>query len=91
MKARTYVKQLMKEAGLTVREDTMGNIFGRLPGPNPSAPAVATGSHTDAIPLAGAYDGTTGGCCWGVAWLLLACGARALRCQTSPLTHRTQA
>ena len=35
---------------------------GRLEGPgtNASAPAVGTGSHTDAIPLAGAYDGTLG-------------------------------
>ena len=38
----------------------MGNIYGRLAGANASAPAVATGSHTDAIPLAGAYDGTLG-------------------------------
>ena len=28
MKARTYVKQLMAEAGLKIREDTMGNIYG---------------------------------------------------------------
>lgn len=43
-----------------VREDTMGNIYGRLPGSDPAAAAVATGSHTDAIPGAGAYDGTVG-------------------------------
>jgi hypothetical protein len=60
MKARTYVKQLMTEAGLTIREDTMGSIYGVLPGANPAAPSVSTGSHCDAIPLAGAYDGTTG-------------------------------
>lgn len=54
------MKQLMTEAGLSVHEDTMGSIFGTLAGPNPSAPAVGTGSHCDAIPLAGAYDGTLG-------------------------------
>ena len=43
-----------------IREDTMGNIYGRLPGSDPAAAAVATGSHTDAIPGAGAYDGTVG-------------------------------
>ncbi|KAI7836995.1 hypothetical protein COHA_009177 [Chlorella ohadii] len=60
MKARAYVKQLMREAGLQIREDTMGNVYGRLPGSDPTAAAVATGSHTDAIPGAGAYDGTVG-------------------------------
>jgi ureidoglycolate amidohydrolase len=60
MRARGYVKQLMGEAGLTIREDTMGNIYGVLPGANPGAAAVGTGSHCDAIPLAGAYDGTLG-------------------------------
>lgn len=60
MRGRAYIKSLMREAGLTVREDTMGNIYGRLQGSNATAPAVLTGSHTDAIPLAGAYDGTTG-------------------------------
>lgn len=28
MRARAYVKQLMKEAGLTIREDPMGSIYG---------------------------------------------------------------
>lgn len=60
MNGRAYVKQLMTEAGLTIREDKMGNIYGVLEGPNPTAAAVGTGSHCDAIPLAGAYDGTTG-------------------------------
>jgi acetylornithine deacetylase/succinyl-diaminopimelate desuccinylase-like protein len=60
MKARAYVQQLMREAGLQVREDTMGNIYGRLAGTDPEGAAVATGSHTDAIPGAGAYDGTVG-------------------------------
>ena len=35
---------------------------GRLEGPrtDTEAPAIGTGSHTDAIPLAGGYDGTLG-------------------------------
>eukprot|EP00884_Botryococcus_braunii_P015517 jgi/Botrbrau1/2649/Bobra.0203s0003.1 len=57
---RRYIKQLMKDAGLEVREDTMGSIFGRWPGSIPSAAPVFTGSHIDAIPLSGAYDGTLG-------------------------------
>ena len=47
-------------AGLVIREDKMGNIYGTLPGSQAGAPAVATGSHCDAIPLAGVYDGTLG-------------------------------
>lgn len=58
--ARTYVKSLMTSAGLEIREDPVGNIYGRLEGTDPDATAVGTGSHTDAIPLAGAYDGTLG-------------------------------
>lgn len=59
MEARKYVKKLMADAGLMVREDAMGNIYGRLEGAQKTG-AVVTGSHCDAIPLAGAYDGTTG-------------------------------
>lgn len=50
----------MTEAGLVIREDTIGNVYGVLEGAEPSAPAVGTGSHCDAIPLAGAFDGTLG-------------------------------
>lgn len=58
--ARSYVKQLMTDAGLTIREDSIGNIFGRWEGSDPSAGTILTGSHCDAIPLAGMYDGTVG-------------------------------
>ena len=68
---RAYIKQLMGQAGLAIREDKMGNIYGTLPGADPAAAAVGTGSHCDAIPLAGAYDGTTGGA--SLAFLILPC------------------
>ena len=42
------------------REDEMGNIYGRLEGTDRSKGAVSSGSHCDAIPLAGMYDGTLG-------------------------------
>jgi ureidoglycolate amidohydrolase len=58
--ARAYVKQLCREAGLTVREDAVGNTFARWAGRKPGLPAVATGSHIDAIPNAGRFDGTVG-------------------------------
>ena len=60
MRARAFVKGLCAEAGLTVREDAIGNTFARWEGSEPDLPAVATGSHIDAIPNAGRFDGTVG-------------------------------
>ena len=52
----------MTEAGLVITQDPMGSIFGTLPAADGTTTgnAVATGSHCDAIPLAGKYDGTVG-------------------------------
>jgi N-carbamoyl-L-amino-acid hydrolase len=60
LKARAFVKGLCQEAGLTLREDGAGNIFARWPGQDNRLPPVATGSHIDAIPNAGRYDGVVG-------------------------------
>jgi ureidoglycolate amidohydrolase len=59
-RARRYFKERCESAGLTVREDPVGNIFARWDGSSADAPAVASGSHTDAIPNAGRFDGTVG-------------------------------
>lgn len=59
-RARAWLRQLYAEAGLQVREDAVGNTFARWPGADPELPAVGTGSHTDAIPHSGRYDGTVG-------------------------------
>ena len=59
-KARQYLRSLYEDAGLTVRVDPMGNTFARWVGSEPDAPAVGTGSHCDALPYAGMYDGTYG-------------------------------
>jgi N-carbamoyl-L-amino-acid hydrolase len=58
--ARTYLAELAEAAGLTIRTDAIGNTFYRWQGSAPDLPAVATGSHVDAIPNAGMYDGTVG-------------------------------
>ena len=60
LKARASVKDLCQEAGLRVREDAVGNIFARWSGQDSTRAAVATGSHIDAIPSAGRYDGVVG-------------------------------
>ena len=60
LRGRAFVKNLCREAGLALREDAVGNLFARWEGSQPGLPAVATGSHIDAIPNAGAYDGVVG-------------------------------
>jgi N-carbamoyl-L-amino-acid hydrolase len=60
LRARAWLKNLATSEGMQVREDAVGNTFMRWPGAEPELPAVATGSHTDAIPHAGMYDGTVG-------------------------------
>ena len=60
LRARAFVKNLCAEAGLKLREDAVGNIFARWEGADKTLPAVATGSHIDAIPNAGKYDGVVG-------------------------------
>ena len=58
--ARAWVTGLCEEAGLAVRRDAIGNTFARWNGSDPAAPVVGTGSHIDAIPNAGKYDGVVG-------------------------------
>ena len=60
LRGRAFVKNLCREAGLVLREDAVGNIFARWEGSQKNLSAIATGSHIDAIPNAGKYDGVVG-------------------------------
>lgn len=60
LRARDWLKALASEEGFAIREDAVGNTFIRWIGLEPGLPAVGTGSHIDAIPHAGMYDGTVG-------------------------------
>ncbi|HEY1662254.1 MAG TPA: M20 family metallo-hydrolase [Verrucomicrobiae bacterium] len=60
LRGRNFVKNLCRDAGLALREDAVGNIFARWEGVEKKLPPVATGSHIDAIPNAGKYDGVVG-------------------------------
>ena len=60
LKARHWLRARCEESGLSVREDAIGNIFARWSGSDPAAAAIGTGSHIDAIPNAGKYDGVVG-------------------------------
>ena len=56
---RSYVMGLMREAGLEIRIDAAGNLFGRREG-RESLPALLIGSHIDSVPHGGNYDGDVG-------------------------------
>ncbi len=60
MEARAYLRARCAEAGLALREDGLGNLFARWEGDAADLPAVASGSHIDAIADSGRYDGTVG-------------------------------
>ena len=58
--ARAYVMGLMREAGLAVRTDAAGNIFGRRAGRDAAATPIVFGSHVDSVPEGGNFDGQVG-------------------------------
>ncbi|CAD7288846.1 Zn-dependent hydrolase [Campylobacter suis] len=60
--ARNYLLNLIKEAGLSVRIDNVGNIFARHDEgvADKNLPPVSVGSHIDSVPQGGFYDGTLG-------------------------------
>ncbi len=58
--AMGLVRGFMEEAGMRVRTDPLGNIFGRYEGNDGSLPVVLTGSHLDSVPNGGKLDGALG-------------------------------
>ena len=58
---RDLVVGWMRDAGLEVQVDEVGNIFGLRAGRNASLAPVMTGSHIDTQPTGGKFDG-----CFGV-------------------------
>ncbi|GIN95535.1 Zn-dependent hydrolase [Siminovitchia terrae] len=58
--AKQLFSEWMKKIGLTVREDAIGNLLGRLEGEEPALPVVLTGSHLDSVPNGGVFDGPLG-------------------------------
>ena len=59
---RDLMVRWMREAGLHVTVDQMGNIFGERAG-EPGQPPVMMGSHVDSVPTGGKYDGQLGVLC----------------------------
>lgn len=58
--ALLLLKKWMEEAGMTVRIDTVGNMYGRYEGKEKGLPAILTGSHLDTVPNGGYFDGLAG-------------------------------
>ena len=61
-RGRDLMVEWMRQAGLRVSVDQMGNIFGERPG-QPGHPPVMLGSHVDSVPTGGKYDGQLGVLC----------------------------
>ncbi len=61
-RGRDLLVQWMREAGLAVTVDRMGNIVGLRPGTE-ALPPVLVGSHADSVPTGGQYDGQLGVLC----------------------------
>ncbi|MDH2310666.1 allantoate amidohydrolase [Methylobacterium brachiatum] len=59
-RAEALVAGWMREAGMAVRHDAVGNLIGRIEGPEPGGPALVVGSHLDTVRNAGRYDGPLG-------------------------------
>jgi N-carbamoyl-L-amino-acid hydrolase len=58
--ARALFLRWCRPLGLAHEQDAIGNMFLRRPGTDPSAPAVAFGSHLDTVPTGGRFDGIAG-------------------------------
>jgi allantoate deiminase len=58
-RAKEHVAGWMSELGLSVREDAVGNLYGRLDGEQ-DGPVILTGSHVDTVIEGGRYDGALG-------------------------------
>src|SRR5215831_13813781 len=61
-RGRDLLVSWMREAGLTVTVDQMGNIFGQRAGES-GLPPVMMGSHAVSVPTGGKYDGQLGLLC----------------------------
>lgn len=59
-KVNEIVAQWMREAGMSVEQDAIGNLIGRYEADTPGAKTLLLGSHLDTVRDAGKYDGPLG-------------------------------
>lgn len=60
LRSRQFLIHQMRQIGLQIHIDRIGNIFGRLDGANAKTPALLVGSHLDTVLHGGKFDGTMG-------------------------------
>ena len=60
VEAASVVRGWMREAGMAVEIDAVGNVVGRYEGQGATLPAILLGSHIDTVRNAGKYDGNLG-------------------------------
>ena len=58
--AAAQIAEWMREAGMSVRTDAVGNVIGRYEGATPGAKTLLMGSHFDSVRNGGKYDGVLG-------------------------------
>ena len=58
--ARAYLTEYLTALGLTVEIDAAANLIANKKGKDQSLPVIAFGSHIDAVPNGGHYDGNVG-------------------------------
>src|SRR6266850_5205346 len=59
-RANEQVAAWMRDAGMAVRRDNIGNLRGRYEGATSDAHTLLLGSHLDSVRDAGKYDGPLG-------------------------------
>lgn len=60
IQARNEVKARMTKLGLDFKTDDLGDIYCTLPGTDPNAGVIMSGSHCDSVRQGGNYDGILG-------------------------------
>ena len=60
IQARNEIISRMKKLGLEIKTDDLGDIYCTLPGTDPSAGVIMSGSHCDSVRQGGNYDGILG-------------------------------
>jgi hydantoinase/carbamoylase family amidase len=60
LRSRQFLIHQMRQIGLQIHIDRIGNIFGRLDGANGETVALLVGSHLDTVVHGGKFDGTLG-------------------------------
>lgn len=58
--ARDLFAAYVRDGGLTLSVDEIGNMFARRAGTDEGAPPILSGSHLDSVPEGGRYDGVLG-------------------------------